>query len=183
MICRVLVKFLAMFFGFMVAGCTIPFKTIDLTKPYNYNELANEHRFIPIEEGASYSGKEPDEKFLLWLIRTKKVKTFISLKGNISKKSENFIRKNGVKLITFRWTARRVPPKHEIEKISDLMQDGRHQPIYLFCRSGVDRTGFFRAYYRFFYQGWTEEDALREFYGMWHIPNVLDEYLKKIFVK
>lgn len=48
-----------------------------------------------------------------------------------------------------------------VAKALDLMSDmDRH--VYIHCKDGVDRTGFFCAVYRMRIQKWTYENALKE---------------------
>ncbi|MBI4120911.1 MAG: hypothetical protein HY457_01510 [Parcubacteria group bacterium] len=167
----------------LLCGCTLPEKTAVLTAPYKDNSLAVAHRFVPLEEGALYTSREPSEALLLWLIEEKGVKTFISLKGDIPQWKEDLIEQKGAELKTFSWSAHRVPPREELDEVLGLMRERENGPVHVFCRAGADRTGLVRAWWRFFYQGWSEEEALAEFRGMGHIPNVLDTYLKNEFAK
>lgn len=167
-----------------VLGCPLPEKTMKLLSPYRNYPPALSHKFVPIEEGKIYTSKEPDREFLPWLLREKKIKTFVSLKGEFEdKESVKILAEHGAKLLIFRWNAHKIPPQNEISEIADIMRNQAFQPVHIFCRAGVDRTGFIRAYYRYFFQGWSDSEALEEFYSFGHFPNALDWYLKKIFVK
>lgn len=181
---RVLIPIgLVVFFAGMLCACALPEKTKTLTAPYEENALATSHRFVPLEEGVLYTSREPNEAFIRWLVAEKGVRTFISLRGDIPQWKEDLIEQSGSELLMFSWSAHRVPPQGELEQVLRFMRERSNGPVLVFCRAGVDRTGLVRAWWRFFEQGWSEEEALAEFRGMGHIPNVLDTFLEKEFAK
>jgi len=55
-----------------------------------------------------------------------------------------------------------------VHKCLDLMTQER--TIYLHCKSGVDRTGFICAVYRMVIQGWSFEDAHKEWVKLGRHP-------------
>lgn len=166
---------------FLISGCSIPTKTYQLRAPYQNNEMLMAYKFVPLQEDAVYSMMEPTEELILWLIQEKGIKTFISLKGDISASRLTIIKELGANLIPFSWTMSRIPPQSEIEDVIKIMNDSKRRPVVIFCRAGTDRTGFIRAYYRITIQGWPVSEALREFYGFGHLPNILDKYIKEKF--
>lgn len=166
-----------------LASC-VPMKTVRLTEPYRDNPIATLHHFVPIEEGRVYSSASPNPEFLEWLAREKGVRELVSLRGPLDPKLHPIVERYGMRVHAFHWSAKHVPPENELRKVFTLMKDApRARPILIFCKAGVDRTGYARAYYRVFGQGWNAAHALREFNGLFHIPNVLDEDLKQKFRK
>ncbi len=170
----------ALFSLFFIVSCASPREAQVLIAPYRDNQLASAHRFVPLEEGRLYSSMEPQGAYLDWLIEEKGVKTFISLRGGIKEESRLRIERAGGTVIAYAWSAHRVPPQSEInEVLAHLDHTPRTAPALVFCRAGVDRTGFARALWRITRQGWSTRDAFKEFRAIGHIkPNVLDEYVK-----
>lgn len=174
--------FFTIFFLFFVVSCTSPPASVALIDPYRDHGLSQAYRFVPIEEGRLYSSMEPSGPYLDWLIAEKGVRTFISLRGGISEKSKKRIERAGGRVIVYAWSAYRVPPQKEIDEVLAILDNTPHDaPALVFCRAGVDRTGFIRALWRITRQGWQERDALSEFRAIGHIKrNVLDEYVKAL---
>lgn len=165
----------------LLAAC-VPMKTVRLMEPYRDDPLATIHHFVPIEEGRVYSSANPSPEFLEWLAREKGVRELVSLRGPLDPKLRPIAERYGIRVHSFSWNAKRVPPDVELRAVWLLMRHARpDRPVHIFCRAGVDRTGYARAYYRVFAEGWDAEDALREFNGLLHIPNVLDDDLKRKF--
>jgi len=56
-----------------------------------------------------------------------------------------------------------VPPDEEaIRKFFQVVLDPAHQPVYIHCAFGKDRTGTMAALYRLEVDGWTPEEAMEE---------------------
>ena len=67
------------------------------------------------------------------------------------------------------------------------LADPTHQPVYVHCEHGVDRTGLVIALYRVYYQGWTPEQAHAEWARLGHegpmkmiLNGELDEYFFRV---
>lgn len=166
----------------VISGCSIPAKTLELKASYKNNPLALAHNFVPLEEGALYTSRDPMPEFIEWMIKERSVKTFVSLRGDFSPEQERVIRSHGAEMIVFRWSASRVPKEEEIAHVLSIMKNSHNSPVLVFCRAGADRTGFIRAYWRMSEQGWSKRDAFREFFMHGHIRrNVLDDYLHEKF--
>lgn len=171
----------AVFCLLFVVSCAAPPASQTLIDPYRDNALARGFRFVPLEEGRLYSSMEPKGAYLDWLIEKKGVKTFISLRGGMSAKGKQRIERAGGKVIVYAWSARHVPPQREIDEVLAYLEHTTSDaPLLVFCRAGVDRTGFVRALWRISHQGWSHRDALDEFRALGHIKrNVLDEYVRE----
>ncbi|MDO8521262.1 MAG: lipoprotein [bacterium] len=168
---------------FLLSGCT-RFSPQD---PFEWNAdirwLAS-NNFHSLEEGRVSASAEPKGEFLRRLLVEKRVRVFVSLKGDIPESSRRLIESYGATLYTFQWSAQSVPPEKEIAQVFQLMQGGTMEsPVHVFCRAGVDRTGYARAYYRYYAQGWSARHALLEMYSFFHLPNALDRDLKERFKK
>lgn len=164
-----------------LAGC-VPTRTHILRAPYWNEPLAVTHHFVPLEEGRLYSSAMPNTAFLNWLVREKGVRVLVSLRGPLPPEIRALAAREKLAIYTFAWSATRVPPEEELRAVFTLMKNASGEyPVLVFCKAGVDRTGYARAYYRYYAQGWSARDALREFSGLFHLPNVLDDDLKRKF--
>jgi protein tyrosine/serine phosphatase len=175
------IRSILLFFVFLLGACA-PQQSLLVRVPYQHDILLVTHRFLPLEEGRLYSGSEPSDAMIAWLTKEKGVKTFVSLKGDMDPRRRAQLASEGVAVHAFAWSAHRVPPEEETQRVFHLMQGSTERDaVYVYCKAGVDRTGYARAYYRYFGQGWSARDSLNEMYSMFHFPNVLDDDLKKKF--
>lgn len=165
-----------------LASCAAPMQSDALLAPYRDHEVATPYRFMPLEEGRLYSSMEPEHAFLDWLIREKGVRTFISIRGKMKPAAQRHIERSGGRVLVYTWSAYRVPPQAEIDGLLTVMDSATTaQSAIVFCKAGVDRTGFVRALWRIRMQGWSKEDAFAEFRARGHIRrSVLDDYLEDI---
>ena len=54
------------------------------------------------------------------------------------------------------------PLKFRVAMVLNTLLAQRSRPVFMHCRSGVDRTGFVVAKYRVLVQGWSKADARKE---------------------
>lgn len=54
------------------------------------------------------------------------------------------------------------PREEDVVAFLKIVGDAKHQPIFLHCFHGSDRTGLFVAIYRICHEGWSKEEALKE---------------------
>jgi protein tyrosine/serine phosphatase len=148
----------------LAVSCALPPQAQALVEPYRDNDLAQAYRFVPLEEGRLYSSMEPRGDYLDWLLEEKGVKTFISLRGGMREESKQRIERAGGKVIVYAWSAYSLPPQDEIDEVLGHLDHTPHAaPALIFCKAGVDRTGFARALWRISHQGWSTRDALKNF--------------------
>lgn len=72
-------------------------------------------------------------------------------------------------------------PTHEqMESAMKIISDTAHQPVFVHCKRGADRTGMVIAIYRITRDGWSVEDALREAkrYGLSFFQFRMKDYIK-----
>lgn len=87
------------------------------------------------------------------------VRTIISLRTYHSDRRK--ARKLG--LAYFRLASRAYNARGlDAAKFLEIVTSPRHQPVYVHCLHGSDRTGTMIAVYRIVIEGWSKEDALRE---------------------
>ena len=96
---------------------------------------------------------------------------------------------NGIRFINLHlsnWFAAR---DEEIHKIIDVITNPEHQPVFIHCKRGADRTGTVVAVYRMLHEGWTAAQANREAkqrgIGWWQVwmKNHIKAYYKRMQAK
>jgi len=77
----------------------------------------------------------------------------------------------------------------EIHKIIDVIMSPEHQPVFIHCKRGADRTGTVVAVYRMLHEGWTGREANREAklrgIGWWQVwmKDYIKAYYKRMTAK
>ena len=71
----------------------------------------------------------------------------------------------------------------EIHKIIEVIMNPEHQPVFIHCKRGADRTGTVVAVYRMLHEGWTAREANREAklrgIGWWQVW--MKDYIKAYY--
>lgn len=74
-----------------------------------------------------------------------------------------------------------------IREILEIMNDPKMQPVYIHCQFGKDRTGLLAALFRVLHQGWSAEEASKEWAKFGHngivdyeITGNLNAYFDKV---
>jgi protein tyrosine/serine phosphatase len=87
---------------------------------------------------------------------------------------------NFINLHLSNWFAAR---DDEIHKIIDVIRNPAHQPVFIHCKRGADRTGTVVAVYRMLIEGWTASEANREAkrhgIGWWQVW--MKDYIKAYY--
>jgi len=121
-----------------------------------------------------YRCEQPTKKGFI-LLDSINIKTAVNLR---QRKTDNHkIKKTKLELIN-------VPMNAWTISYNDIIAGMRaiknaKKPIVIHCKHGADRTGCIVAIYRIIYDGWTREEAIKEFrYGGFHyhkksFPNIL----------
>jgi protein tyrosine/serine phosphatase len=55
-----------------------------------------------------------------------------------------------------------APRDEDIRQIVEIISDPIHQPVFIHCKRGADRTGTVVAAYRMLKEGWTDREANAE---------------------
>ncbi|HMO23806.1 MAG TPA: tyrosine-protein phosphatase [Candidatus Melainabacteria bacterium] len=78
-----------------------------------------------------------------------------------------------------------IPTTESIEKFLILIHEKNHQPFFIHCLHGMDRTGLMVGLYRMKYSDWTYERSLEEMLSLGfhqafqNLSSVLESYARK----
>jgi protein tyrosine phosphatase len=77
---------------------------------------------------------------------------------------------------------RQTPTDEAVGRFLDVATDPARQPVYVYCKAGVHRTGSLVAVYRIAVDGWTPNDATKEmdafgFDSMFGLQDGFKEYV------
>lgn len=134
---------------------------------------------------ALYRGAQPEPQGFAELHELG-VKTVVNLRGFHSDRDE--IRESGlpegaidyVHIRMHAWSAE----DEDIVAFLKVMADEQNHPVFVHCQHGADRTGTMSAIYRIAFEGWSNEDALKEMlyggFGFHSVWGNLVEYLSKV---
>jgi tyrosine-protein phosphatase SIW14 len=67
----------------------------------------------------------------------------------------------GIRYINFP-TDMKAPSKEKVESFLQIVCNPEHEPVYVHCRFGADRTGMMMAIYRVLIQNWSYDRAYTE---------------------
>jgi tyrosine-protein phosphatase SIW14 len=124
-------------------------------------------RFIELEEGKIYRGSQPTEDQDYRLLKSLGVKTIVNLRWDTSvEKSKEMAKKYGFKFINLPMKASEWPNNETVDTALKNIKSRAHQPVFLHCQHGKDRTGLIAALYRVETQKWEPNDARQEWIGM-----------------
>ncbi len=94
------------------------------------------------------------------LLKQKGIKTIINLRDEHDEKQQ--VEAMGFKYVYLPMDARDKISASDIAIFLKTVTDPAHQPVFIHCRRGADRTGFMVGLYRVAMQGWSAEKAYRE---------------------
>lgn len=130
-----------------------------------------------------YRGAQPEDEGFPEL-KKMGIKTVVNLRSVRSDRKE--CRESGleyVKISVQAWEA-------EEEEVIDFLRiatDPAHQPVFVHCKHGADRTGMMCAIYRIVVQGWSKDEAIEEMttggYGFHKVWKNLVEYVRSLDVE
>jgi|SRR5688572_19903142 len=66
------------------------------------------------------------------------------------------------------------PTDEQVKLFFDIVLDPAHQPVFIHCMGGKDRTGTLSALYRMEIEGWTVDDAIEEMQAFGFHDNYVD---------
>ena len=120
------------------------------------------YNFGSVEEGRIYRSAQPSPLFLRWALDRYGIKTLINLRGDTPGYESAFAARNGLRLYSFSFRAKREPSPEEVERFLKALRDPENHPVLVHCRQGVDRTGYMLGIYRVAVEGWGADRATRE---------------------
>jgi protein tyrosine/serine phosphatase len=124
-----------------------------------YQELPNFHKV----NDRVYRGGQP--KSGGWeLLKQLGIKTIVNLRDDDvrAKQEEADARMAGLQYFNFPFERWGRPQDKEIERALSIIKDTAHQPVFVHCKDGADRTGVLIAIYRITHDGWTSQEAKAE---------------------
>jgi protein tyrosine phosphatase (PTP) superfamily phosphohydrolase (DUF442 family) len=73
------------------------------------------------------------------------------------------------------------PEDEDVAEFLKVVKDPKHQPVFVHCQHGADRTGMMVAAYRMVEQDWPTEDAFKEIhnFGFHKVWKDIAQYLKQ----
>lgn len=106
------------------------------------------------------------------------IKTVINLRTTHSEKLD--VEKSGMRSVEMPMGVLSDVKPDIINKIVDIMNDPKKQPVFVHCRQGQDRTGIVIAAYRMRVEGWSLAEAEGEMqdYGFNDIWTELKEFVR-----
>ncbi len=139
-------------------------------KDFENRDLAN---FQQINENF-YRGAQPTESGVKELAKLG-VKTIINLRGesDLTRAEESWAKDADVKFINVPLSNWFEPKAAQVQKVLDLIEDPKNQPVFVHCKRGADRTGMIVGVYRITREGWTAKQANNEAkkfgFGWWQV--------------
>jgi tyrosine-protein phosphatase SIW14 len=120
--------------------------------------------FSKIDEGV-YGGSKPKSDADFTFLQSTGVRYILEvhflpfLNGPERRKAK----RHGIKMVSVPMNASPVPPREKhVNQALEIMQGKDHQPVYLHCVLGRDRTGLLLGLYRIYFNGLTKEKAAAE---------------------
>jgi len=151
----------------------------------NENQPKDKHlpNFHKINENL-YRGGQPTAECIKRLA-TLGIKTIINFRDareNVHREKEH-AEANGLRFINLHLSNWFASKDEEIHKIIEVITNPEHQPVFIHCKRGADRTGTVVAVYRMLFDGWTATQANREAkrhgIGWWQVW--MKDYIKAYY--
>jgi protein tyrosine/serine phosphatase len=115
----------------------------------------------------------------------KTIVTFRDMREKIIREKQ-IAEENGLRFIHLHLSNWFAAEDSEIEKIIETITNPEHQPVFIHCKRGADRTGTVVAVYRMLFDGWTARQANREAkkfgIGWWQVwmKDYIKDYYKRM---
>jgi tyrosine-protein phosphatase SIW14 len=129
------------------------------TQEVRHRELPNFHKVSQ----EVYRGAQPKSGGLE-LLKQLGIKTVVNLRDNDrrAKQEELGAHKAGLQYYNFPFARWGRPQDKEVKQVLSIINNPAHQPVFVHCRDGADRTGLVIAAYRITHDGWTGKQATAE---------------------
>jgi tyrosine-protein phosphatase SIW14 len=139
-------------------------------------------RFQEVAPGI-WRGSEPKNQSDFEMLKGLGVQTIISLEWDSGVKAERAqAHSNGFEFINIPIVAKDRPEDAAMAEIFKYLLSKEHQPIFLHCKLGKDRTGLVFALYRVKIQGWSPRAAYEEWLSFgfsYRFLRNLDNYFRE----
>lgn len=137
---------------FSVCFFILPFNAF--SQQENVESLKNFHK---VDEFVFRSEQPQSDDFSA--IEARGIKTVINLRNRFNDKRE--VRKTNLKLIHVPINSWKINYLHLVTVLKIINQS--EKPVLVHCLHGADRTGCVVACYRIIFNGWSKDDAIKEF--------------------
>lgn len=142
---------------------------------YRYSTFRITKNFDEVDPGRFYRSAQLTPAELQEAIDKYGIKTVVSLRGAPEHApwyhpQVEVLQKNGVNFQALWWTAEHFPPKDELVRFEEILENGPY-PILVHCRAGSDRTGEATAIYAVNRMGATKDEAIARYlnFDYWHV--------------
>jgi tyrosine-protein phosphatase SIW14 len=144
--------------------------------PWAYCSWRRTHyrNFHVVREGVLYRSGQLHVDGLRRLVHDYGIKTVVTLRYAPDPKGlppdlkeERFCKDNYIQHFRLRhrdWEAadKSVPAEVNVQQFLEIMSDPANHPVLVHCFAGIHRTGAFCALYRMEFDGWSNEQAVKE---------------------
>jgi protein tyrosine/serine phosphatase len=169
----------ALIFGTVIA-------TFMIAAPLGYKFWQDREfrNFHVVEDGILYRSGQLTLPRLQQIVTEYNIKTVVSLRDGdspIDEQEEKWVKatpRMRFYRIPFRdWNpvqTGQIPAEIGLKEFRDIMDEPANYPVLVHCFAGIHRTGTMCAVFRMDYQGWTNDDAMREMRAMGY--TILDQH-------
>ena len=131
------------------------------------NPLLN---FGIVEKGKFYRSGQPHKDDFQYIARRLKIKTLVIFKQNVDSFERKLASQYGITLHHLQLSASTPPTDDELDQFFSIATNKSHQPLWIHCQGGADRTGIMTALYRIEFHNWSKLGAIIEMISYFHIP-------------
>ena len=131
-----------------------------------------------------YRGGQPTAEGIRQLaeLGIKTIITFREMREKVRREKE-IAEENGLRFINLHLSNWFATKDEEIHAVLEVIRNPVHQPVFIHCKRGADRTGTIVAVYRMMFDGWTDSQANHEAkthgIGWWQIW--MKDYIKAYY--
>lgn len=115
------------------------------------------------------------------------LKLIVNLTCEVSDEEKEFGEQNHMPIVKMCWSARKAPPKEDIEYLVGIFKNSKNYPMLIHCKAGADRSGLATALWRIEVQGVRPELAISEmkWFGHFHpkFPEMQNTIIERYNVK